>query len=1247
MIAVAAFCAASTAYAVEAPVYRASPDWVKAIPIPQDTKAAGDQMLLQSSQVRFAGPENDVYEEAAYKLKTAQDLSGLGSVAVTWKPDTETLVIHTIEIIRDGQVIDKLQGGKAVQVLRRETNLEMAVLDGTLTAIVQPDGLQVGDVIHFAYTHEIRDPVLRAHAQAFMALPRAGKVGRAYFRAIWPTSKPVRWRVTDGLGVPVVQTGKDGQELVVDMRDVEAPQPPRGAPARYGMVATLQLSDFPAWSDVSTQVFELFDKASTLSAGSPLHAEAAKIKAQFKAPEAQASAALQLVEEKTRYLLLGLDNSGYVPAQADDTWTRRYGDCKAKTALLLALLKELGISARPVLVLAQGGDILADRLPSMDAFDHVALRATINSKSYWLDGTRLGDTSLDDLMVPNYRWGLPLQVSGGALEKLEPAPYARPHIEMNTRLDVTAGIDKPAVVHIEHLFRGDEGLALETRLQSLSKTDLDVALRSYWRFAAPWMTPKTVAFSERSHHEFTLLADGSGDLRWGDGQGNKVFFVNESNLGSQVNVDRESGPDHDAPFGVDYPAYFKGNVTVVLPNGGKDFILGNNQEIKQTLAGIEYRRSAHLENGVVQIELSMRAVATEFPYSEAGAAAKTLVDWSSHPVSVILDGALVAARVDEVRCIGDKPDVALVDCVALAAASKPDTSQRANAYLGLAGAYLAKEQWDSAIENYSKTLEIDKDNAAVLERRGYAYAKKGDQQSAIRDYSDSIKANPNASASLIRNRAIAYENIGDIDRALADYSKSLEIKPGDADNLFSRAMMYRLKKDWPNVVANLDKVIAVRPKDAGAYSYRGEANFAQAHYMDAAADFDSAAQIEPQNAIHPLNRGLAQVYLKQDGRAIVDFGEAIRLDPSALKPRFERGKAFARLEKRDEALADYSEAIRINPGYAPAFTERALIYADRADYELALADDTRALAYTPKDFILLRNRGLVYAAKKDHARAIEDFTASLKVKPDYADALNSRGFSYQQQGQSDLALADYSAALKISPDHRFALGNRANVLAARADYAAAIVDLDHLVRLDPGQARTFVRLADVALAAGDTARAEAAIAQALKVKGDEPSAFGIRADIHFAKGDVKAALADLERVSELLPNNAAALNSVCWQRATHGVDLDVALARCDAALKVQPNAAPILDSRGLVHFRRGEYQAALGDLDVALKIAPKQAASLYVRGLVYRKLGRSDAAQADFAAARAISPKIDETYLKMGLSPDQDRRPVQQAKGGA
>ena len=52
-------------------------------------------------------------------------------------------------------------------------------------------------------------------------------------------------------------------------------------------------------------------------------------------------------------------------AGADLTWERRFGDCKGKTVLLLALLHELNIQAQPSLISTQSGDGMDARLPTL------------------------------------------------------------------------------------------------------------------------------------------------------------------------------------------------------------------------------------------------------------------------------------------------------------------------------------------------------------------------------------------------------------------------------------------------------------------------------------------------------------------------------------------------------------------------------------------------------------------------------------------------------------------------------------------------------------------------------------------------------------------------------------------------------------------------------------------------------------------------------------------------------------------
>jgi tetratricopeptide (TPR) repeat protein len=112
-----------------------------------------------------------------------------------------------------------------------------------------------------------------------------------------------------------------------------------------------------------------------------------------------------------------------------------------------------------------------------------------------------------------------------------------------------------------------------------------------------------------------------------------------------------------------------------------------------------------------------------------------------------------------------------------------------------------------------------------------------------------------------------------------------------------------------------------------------------------------------------------------------------------------------------------------------------------------------------------------------------------------------------------------------------------------------------------------------------------------------------------------------------------ALNSRCWSRALAGQELEQASSDCNAALKLKPNTAEFLDSRGLVHLRQNNYDEAIADYDAALHREPKIAWSLYGRGLARLHKGLTAEGQVDIAAASALEPKIAERAASYGIRP--------------
>ena len=85
------------------------------------------------------------------------------------------------------------------------------------------------------------------------------------------------------------------------------------------------------------------------------------------------------------------------------------------------------------------------------------------------------------------------------------------------------------------------------------------------------------------------------------------------------------------------------------------------------------------------------------------------------------------------------------------------------------------------------------------------------------------------------------------------------------------------------------------------------------------------------------------------------------------------------------------------------------------------------------------------------------------------------------------------------------------------------------------------------------------------------------------------------------------------------------------ALRLRPNYADALDSRGLINLKLGQYDRALADYDAALRAKPKLASALYGRGKAKLMKGNFKGGTADIQAAIIINPNIPEEFARFGL----------------
>jgi tetratricopeptide (TPR) repeat protein len=907
---------AAAAAGANLPLYAPPPDWVRPLPIPQiapGNDGSPIQVLLRDNQTRL-GPDGDAaYSETALRILSPQGLAAVGNLSQVWSPDTESLTFHHLNILRGDTTIDLLAGGKGVTVLRRETGLELAALDGRLTATVQPEGLRVGDIIDLAVTVTRHDPALQGRSETLEGEHYAGVAGRIHIRALWPRAKHMRWRATEGLPAPTLSRTAQGAELVVDATNIAAPIPPADAPPRFNDLGELELSEFQTWSEVSALMAPLYQKAASLGPASPLRQEIERIGRAHADPKGRAEAALRLAQDQIHYVFLGLNFGGYVPADAEVTWSRRFGDCKGKTALLLALLHGLGVEAEPALVSTGFGDGLDERLPMLGLFDHVFVRARIGGKVYWLDGTRVGDRDLDDIPVPNVQWVLPVRPQAAMLEKVAPPPLAVPAFESLKRFDVSGGLDAPAPAHMEQIFRGDVATGWHQSLSSLGVADAERYLREYWRADTTWVEPKSVAFDyDDDRRIMRLTMEGLASPEWIRKDGLRALDITDSNLGFKAAFAREPGPHADAPFAVPYPAYDKRVVEVILPHGADFRLTGGDADVDQVIGARRYRRDTRIDGDVMTMVAEDRSLASEFPASEAATASAAL-------------RALV--RFDVFLVSPDSGEPAAAAPAREGTGAPPPPSADAGIFAGQGAAAYAARDFDRAIAAFTQAARLAPLASGPIYDRGAAHFEKAEDALALADFDQALRLNPRDVNALLARADLALIR-GDRPGADKDFEAALAIAPGDARTLERRANAYDRAGLFEAAAHGFDAVTPPSPNTGVLASLLNARCWTRAEWgreLDIALALCSRAlDLKPEAADILDSRGLVRLRLGQIVQSIDDFDEALRLRPDQASSLFGRGLARLRAGQTARGLADLAAARAASPGIDARFARYGL-----------------------------------------------------------------------------------------------------------------------------------------------------------------------------------------------------------------------------------------------------------------------------------------------------------------------------------
>lgn len=193
--------------------------------------------------------------------------------------------------------------------------------------------------------------------------------------------------------------------------------------------------------------------------------------------------------------------------------------------------------------------------------------------------------------------------------------------------------------------------------------------------------------------------------------------------------------------------------------------------------------------------------------------------------------------------------LALVSILSLVAVGP----QSADDYVQTGNKKYEKRDFDGAIADYTKAIELDPKNATAYSNRGIMKKAKGDLDGAIADCTKAIELDPKY-ANAYNDRGHAKKAKDDLDGALADFTKAIELNPKYAVAYCNRGLVKYHKGDLDGAITDITTAIRINPKDADAYRKRGYVRYDQRSWKNALADFRKGCELAPGEKDYPMIR---------------------------------------------------------------------------------------------------------------------------------------------------------------------------------------------------------------------------------------------------------------------------------------------------------------------------------------------------------------------------------------------------------
>jgi tetratricopeptide (TPR) repeat protein len=492
---------------------------------------------------------------------------------------------------------------------------------------------------------------------------------------------------------------------------------------------------------------------------------------------------------------------------------------------------------------------------------------------------------------------------------------------------------------------------------------------------------------------------------------------------------------------------------------------------------------------------------------------------------------------------------------------------------------IREEKNDNALALCNQVINQHADASAYI-LRAKTYSMLGQMDLANNDFEKAASIEPNNPQVWVF-KSDFHRSAGRHDQAVEDIQKALLLY-GDNLNIQKRAVALLLFSGEPEKTDQgrqlLDKALAANPQDAELRLYKARLLLSKR---------TAPAIQQAENILQTITRDQpkiadawtmwAQIYRERE-----QLGEAIDI--------LMRGLAYLPNDKTLLLLKAQVEADRAPELAVPTLKSVNEIYPNDSDAVLMLAEIYTALGQNQNAIDLLEKQ-LTYAPLADHRRISQALAVTLYKNGDHAEATDKLNSLYGSE-----------------PNDPATLIAQARLLEEDKLWTQLGQIVTNWYRNHPDDVRTPVAIARRVTEAEDSHARQTAEAILQAVLSRDPASVGAMTALAIllqTDGRSAQAAKIYERILDIDPDAVVAINNLAWILTEDQGKYGRALELTQSGLRKAPEYIDLIDTRGVIYYRLGQFHKATQDFTRCVELYPTASPSLVAS---YFHLGRSLAA---------------------------------------